>query len=63
MELSCFWCSLHEADKDVVEGWQQFIKGTDVQVLADEILYHIIVTETIIDPDAQFVVVALLHIK
>ncbi len=63
MELSCFWSALNEADEDVVEGWQYLVEGTDVQVLVDEVLYHIIVAEIPVDPDAQFVAVALLYVK
>ena len=52
MELSCLWRALHETDEDVVEGWQYLVEGTDVQLLVDEVLYHIIVAEIPIDPDA-----------
>ena len=63
MELSCLWRALHETDEDVVEGWQYLVEGTDVQLLVDEVLYHIIVAEIPIDPDAQFVAIALLYVK
>lgn len=63
MELSCFWRALYKANEDIVEGWQNLVERTDIQVLVDEILYHVIVAEILIDPDAQLVLVDLLYVK
>ena len=63
LKLSCFWRALDEADENVVQWRKHLIERTDVQSFVDEELDHVIVAETVVDPDAQLVFLAFFDIK